>query len=424
MPNSNSVRVHNFCPQKISSILEIMTYVICFITLVVALVDNSLSIKLYTAAAILSVFALILRGKPKLPRMRQWIFPLAILLLGLADLLWYSIFKTSDSPFRATYSSYLNAGKVFSFGAIISFLVLSSNLQFKRETHLYVLYSLSFFVAAYAFYIKQKTGLDRLDFGIGTATGAAYSIMLLGVVSAVSILYTQRSHPALFILNAAVVFFTLALTQTRSTLLLFPVICALALITCYMKSPKKLFFAVVSFLLLFAIMAAIFSKPIYKRYHEGIADINNYSQNDSNNSLGARLAMYEIGFDIFMADPYGIRSVESRDRQMRDLVKKHEYLAGALPFSNVHLHNEVIEAGSLKGVLGIIFTLFFYAALLFTVYQYRSLGLFTVTLAIIGIGLSDVVLWARSIPIIIVMAIVLIIFIKNNNNLSSTKKFA
>ncbi len=38
---------------------------------------------------------------------------------------------------------------------------------------------------------------------------------------------------------------------------------------------------------------------------------------------------------------------------MNLLVAEHNRLRGALEFSNVHLHNEIIEAGSLKGLMGI-----------------------------------------------------------------------
>ncbi|HDV2709945.1 TPA: O-antigen ligase family protein, partial [Escherichia coli] len=49
-------------------------------------------------------------------------------------------------------------------------------------------------------------------------------------------------------------------------------------------------------------------------------------------------------------------------------------------------------------------------------YKKRALGLLILTLGIVGIGLSDVIIWARSIPIIIISAIVLLLVINNRNN--------
>ncbi|HCK1090254.1 TPA: O-antigen ligase family protein, partial [Escherichia coli] len=104
---------------------------------------------------------------------------------------------------------------------------------------------LSFIIAGYAMYINSIHAYDRISFGVGTATGAAYSTMLIGIVSGVAILYTKKNHPFLFLLNSCAVLYVLALTQTRATLLLFPGICAVTLIDYYNKSPKKITSAIV-----------------------------------------------------------------------------------------------------------------------------------------------------------------------------------
>ncbi|EPF6158469.1 O-antigen ligase family protein [Citrobacter sedlakii] len=410
----NSLHSWQTGARKMSTVLELTTWLLCFVTLVVALFNNNLSMKLYNITAIFGLLALMLRGKPESYSPRYWLLPLSVLLIGVIDVSWYSAFKVDNSPFRATYHSYLNTAKIFIFGAFLILLALTSKIKMNKEWPLYILYSLSFFIAGYGYYVKTTIGISRLDFGIGSATGAAYSIMFVGIVSAISILYTQRKHPVLFLLNAATVFFALALTQTRSALLIFPVICALALVAGYLKTPKKLFFSVIGFLVAFVVLVAVFSKPIYSRYHEAVADLARYNNGNSVSSLGARLAMYEIGFDIFKESPLAARSADVRAQRMEELANAHPYLRGALEFSNVHLHNELVEAASLKGIAGILSTLLFYAALFYTVYYHRSLGLFALTLAIIGTGMSDVILWSRSIPIILITAVALMLLIKKN----------
>lgn len=413
MPTLSLMEPWKSYTQKVSCSLEISAYLLCFVTLIVALFDNTLSMKLFNITAIVGILALCFRGKPQSYSIKNWLLPLSILLIGIIDIAWYSAFKVDNSPFRATYHSYLNTGKIFIFGAFLTLLVLTSKIRIKKELPLYFVYSLSFIIAGYAYYITTIVWMDRLDFGIGTATGAAYSMMFVGIVSGIAILYTKRNHPLLFLLNAVAVLYVLALTQTRSTLLIYPVICALTLVAVYIKSPKKLFFSVISFLVAMTVLIAIFSKPIYERYHEGISDIAQYNSGNSITSLGARLAMYEIGYDIFKEAPFSARSADARAQRMTELATEHTYLQGALEYTNVHLHNEFIEAASLKGLAGILSTLFFYVALFFTVYYHRSLGLFALTLAIIGTGLSDVILWSRSIPIILITAIVLMLFLKN-----------
>ena len=122
--------------------------------------------------------------------------------------------------------------------------------------------------------------------------------------------------------------------------------------------------------------------------------------------------MYESGAKIFAKAPFSARSAEERYELMNSLAQKRPYLNSTLQYANIHLHNEFIEAASLKGIAGILSTLFFYAALFFTVYYHRSLGLFAITLAVIVTGLSDVILWSRSIPIVLMTAMVILIFIK------------
>lgn len=125
--------------------------------------------------------------------------------------------------------------------------------------------------------------------------------------------------------------------------------------------------------------------------------------------------MYEVGLDIFKESPFLFRSAESRAESMNLLVSKQNRLRGALEFSNVHLHNEIIEAASLKGILGVLSTLFVYFSLFYTSYKKRALGLFILTLGIVGVGISDVIIWARSIPIIVISATIILLLINNRN---------
>ncbi len=164
------------------------------------------------------------------------------------------------------------------------------------------------------------------------------------------------------------------------------------------------------------VVGFIFSKPLTQRYDEALRDLNKYQNNNSVSSLGARLAMYQVGMEIFSADPLAWRTAEARSDSAKAMVKSEKSLAGALPYLNVHLHNEVIEAGSLKGVAGILATVLFYAALFFASYHFRLLGLFTFSLAIIGLGFSDVLIWARSIPIIMICGIAVLLLFRSRRS--------
>lgn len=130
-----SFKLHSLKPYtlKSSMILEIITYILCFFSMIIAFVDNTFSIKIYNITAIVCLLSLILRGRQENYNIKNLTLPLSIFLIGLLDLIWYSAFKVDNSPFRATYHSYLNTAKIFIFGSFIVFLTLTSQLKSKKR---------------------------------------------------------------------------------------------------------------------------------------------------------------------------------------------------------------------------------------------------------------------------------------------------
>ncbi|WP_313353400.1 O-antigen ligase family protein [Kosakonia cowanii] len=409
MPVSMNAQTWKGRSEKAAFIMEYVTFIFSAVTLLVAMVNNNLSMKLFNICGILALLTLIIKGRSSNLTWKSFALPASILFIGIIDLIWYKLFKVNNSPFQATYHNYLNTVRVFIFGFFMVLLAATTKIKYKSSALLYLLYSVSFIILGYALFQKFSIGLDRIDFGIGTSTGTAYSIMLVGLISAVAILYTPKSHPLLFVLNTVMVFAALVMTQTRSSILIFPVICCITIVTYYLKNPKKLFLGVCGFMALLIVLGLVFSQSIAKRYDAAVNDINLYQQGKGNTSLGARFAMYEAGLMIFKDAPLSWRSADERSYEVSELIKQDKTLSPVRLFTNIHLHNEIIESASLKGIVGILSIIAFYAALMFSVYYYRSLGLFAFSLAIIGTGLSDVILWARSIPIIIVCGLTLLL---------------
>lgn len=409
MPVSMNAQTWKGRSEKAAFIMEYGTFIFSTVTLLVAMVNNNLSMKLLNICGILAILTLILKGRSSNINWNGFALPASILFIGIIDLIWYKLFKVNNSPFQATYHNYINTVRVFIFGFFIVMLAATTKIKYKSSVLLYLLYSVSFIILGYALFQKFSIGMERIDFGIGTSTGAAYSIMLVGLISAISILNTPKSHPLLFVLNAVMVFAALVLTETRSSILIFPIICCITIVTYYLKNPKKLFLGVCGFMALLIVLGLVFSQSIAKRYDAAVNDINLYQQGKGNTSLGARFAMYEAGLMIFKESPLSWRSADERSHEVSELIKQDKTLSPVRLFTNIHLHNEIIESASLKGVVGILSIIAFYAALMFSVYYYRSLGLFAFSLAIIGTGLSDVILWARSIPIIIICGLTLLL---------------
>lgn len=416
MPVSMSAQTWKGRSEKAASVMEYGTFILSAATLLVAMVNNNLSMKLFNICGILAVLTLIIKGRSSNINWKVFALPASILFIGIIDLIWYKLFKVNNSPFQATYHNYINTVRVFIFGFFMVLLAATTKFKYKNSVLLYLLYSVSFIILGYALFQKFSIGMERINFGIGTSTGAAYSIMLVGLISAVSILHTPKSHPLLFVLNAVMVFAALVLTETRSSILIFPIICCITIVTYYLKNPKKLFLGVCGFMALLIVLGLVFSQSIAKRYDAAVNDINLYQQGKGNTSLGARFAMYEAGLMIFKDAPLSWRSAEERSYEVSELIKQDKTLSPVRLFTNIHLHNEIIESASLKGIVGIFSIVAFYTALMFSVYYYRSLGLFAFSLAIIGTGLSDVILWARSIPIIMVCGLTLLLIFNKQRN--------
>lgn len=72
--------------------------------------------------------------------------------------------------------------------------------------------------------------------------------------------------------------------------------------------------------------------------------------------------MIQAGFKSSPMD-FSWQSLETRGQKIIELSKEDEKYKGATLYLDVHMHNEVIEALSTKGILGVIALLFFYFSL-------------------------------------------------------------
>ncbi|HCQ2687203.1 TPA: O-antigen ligase family protein, partial [Escherichia coli] len=72
-----SFKLHSLKPYSLKSsmILEIITYILCFFSMIIAFVDNTFSIKIYNITAIVCLLALILRGRQENYNIKNLILP-------------------------------------------------------------------------------------------------------------------------------------------------------------------------------------------------------------------------------------------------------------------------------------------------------------------------------------------------------------
>lgn len=396
---------------NVQTYLEKAIVFITVVTLITAVFFNNFSMKIYTIITVLSIIGLIINIKHRKYDLTRLGLPCSMLLLGIIDVIWYKIFKTNDSLFRGTYHNYQNMGKIFIFSFFPILMVATSKNDFKLKYLSYLLYSLTFILFGVAIYLKLTTDIVRLDFGIGTATGAAYSIVIVGIISSSAILYTPIKNTMLYVINCIAVYSMIIMTETRAAIIIFPLIMVLILLSKKSITRREIIksVSIVAALLLMTMM--IFKNNISDRYKNALDDIAQYQQNNSINSLGARLAMYEAGYKIFIASPIKWRSAETRSEEITKLAQENKIYLGAIPFLNMHLHNDLIESASLKGISGIIATLLFYISALSFAWNSKSTILAGIIISIALIGCSDVLLISKSLPIIIITALMLAIYV-------------
>lgn len=385
------------------------------VTLLTAVFFNNFSMKIYIIAVGLSIIGLIINIKHRRYDFVRLGLPSSMLMLGIIDIIWYKVFKTNGSLFSGTYHNYINMGKIFIFSFFPILIVTTSKNDLKLKYLPYLLYSSTFILFIVAIYLKLTTNIVRLDFGIGTATGAAYSIVIVGIISSSAILYAPINNTMLYVINCIVVYLMIIMTETRAAIIVFPLIMILILASRKNITYKEILKSIGIVAALLLITMTIFKNNISDRYKNALDDITQYQQNNSINSLGARLAMYEAGYKIFIASPIKWRSAETRSEEITKLAQENKIYLGTIPFLNIHLHNDLIESASLKGVSGIITTLLFYIFALSFAWNNKSIILASITISIALIGCSDVLLISKSLPIIIVTTLILAIYINPFN---------
>ncbi|MNV58781.1 O-antigen ligase [compost metagenome] len=120
----------------------------------------------------------------------------------------------------------------------------------------------------------------------------------------------------------------------------------------------------------------------------------------------SRLTMQIIGVRTGNLAPLG-QSAEQRGEEIKAIVAKQPELYGVMPYINVHMHNELLETYSLKGVWGALFLLALYIGLFVSSLKpHRNALLLGVTFSLFVYGLSDVIFFSTEGTAIFCLAIV------------------
>ncbi|MBA0218986.1 O-antigen ligase family protein [Pectobacterium brasiliense] len=377
----------------------------CLLTLAVMPFSSIIAGWLFYLTGSLSVFYVATHLRTVIAAKRLLLIPLCLLAIGLTNLIWYHHYYQPDSLLPYVYNAYRTSAHAGILGAftLLTVLHLSQRSQLQR-LHAYMLV-ICVLALGYAFYQAWFSGMHRIGLVFGTATSAAYFLTFIGALSAQALLKLDSPHKYyLYLGHFLLVMVAILLTETRAAIFVYPIVGATILLSEVRHNKRLLIKAFVGSAATLLLCLFLFQNTLYQRVNDLINDIHSYSMDNSMTSVGARIAMYQSGIEAGEEALFG-QSAEQRAERIVAQAKQESELSGALGYLNVHLHNDVIDAFSLKGLPGAILLVLLYASLFyFSCFVLRSHLSAALLFALLMYGLSDVILYSRDMLIAWLMA--------------------
>ena len=399
-------------------LIYVLFYAGILATLAMVLVNPDEALKVFIFSTALSLPLIGKNIKHVCSNKQNLVLPVMLLLFGLLQIIWVEVFKQSGSAFTGAYRSYQNGGKVMIFAALVM-TALTTREPCANKTRITSLWTILTAVGLYLFAGYEAAGAPdimtyRVALGFEHQTGTAYALTLIALLASQAIINLRLKHTvALYLLHFLISLAVIITTQTRAAILVYPILNVGLFLMYYRHNRTMLLRALLGFVILVGV-AAIPLKPIIEsRYQNFLVDLHSYNQDNSNTSIGARLAMQRAGIESGKGHYWG-QSLEQRGAEIQRLAVQDTSLQGVLEFINVHLHNEIVDTFSLKGIPGVVVLLLLYTAMFLIAYWKRSPLLFVVSGAIAVYGLSDLLLYAKGEALSSVLALCVAAVLSSN----------
>lgn len=376
----------------------------CLLTLAIMPFSSILAGWSFYLTGLLSVFYVVMHLTSVIAAKRLLPIPLCLLAIGLTNLMWYHHYYEPGSLFPYVYNAYRSSAHAAIFGAFILLTALHIVQKKQKRTRLYII-AICALTLGYAFYQALFSGMHRIGLVFGTATSAAYFLTFIGALSAQAILKLDSAYKYyLYLGHFLLVTIAILLTETRAAIFVYPIVGATILLS-EARHNKHLFIkALIGSSATILLCLFLFQDTLHQRVNDLINDVHSYRLNNSMTSVGARIAMYQSGIEAGEEALLG-QSAEQRAEHIIAQAKQESELSGAVVYLDIHLHNEVIDAFSLKGLPGAILLILLYASLFyFSFFVLRSHLSAALLFALVMYGLSDVILYSRDMLIAWLMA--------------------
>ncbi|TFZ48228.1 O-antigen ligase family protein [Serratia proteamaculans] len=378
--------------EKIERKLYFTSLVLAMLSIVFALLTVAKQRELFYFAFYAAMFGLFFERKNiRWPKMD---ISYAIILIGLVKIVW-TLVLYRHAPDYGLGATQLDSGKKLVVGGILIFYItqFSHHLgTFNYRRYLLISFSLAFLIAtSYGLY-QIHNGIDRIAMSTNRATIAAYIYSALSILLIYLLIKTKHVTLNYALASAAVFiisFLIITMTGTRAAILAHPLLIMLMVLFHYRKIHlKSLLIAIV---LIGIGITLSYDKYIKPKIEQTSTEITLYQQGDDFSSLGSRFSLWSVGLDIFFQHPYG-NTVEARHAQAAEIIAHDPKNKTAMVYINSHLHDELLEAASLQGIVGLLTVLFFYTYTLTLAVRQKNTPLLMIGCCMIVYGLSDVML--------------------------------
>lgn len=340
------------------------------------------------------------------------IVPVCFITLGLANLLWTEFFKKPDE-YLDLYRAYFVTGKMLISTGFILIIALNEQLKVKKWI-LPALIALGVVVNGYAMYQSVHAQTIRIELNFDRATVAAYIITAVNILMLYSLLQIKSRFNAIFFsLGFLTSFVSIIHTETRAAILVFPVVSILMFTFSRNVTKKQKYIYGAAVIILISLSSYFLKDVIEKRIEVFKKDMAQQSLSMPGNSVGSRIAMLKAGIAAGNLHPQG-QSAEQRGKEIAALAVQHPELTDAVPYATIHLHNEIIDNYSLRGIWGVLLLLALHITLLILALKWqKNAALLAITLAMMAYGLSDVLLFSSEAAAIFGLATILSVLIGN-----------
>ncbi|MFI8417848.1 O-antigen ligase family protein [Serratia sp. NPDC078593] len=346
-----------------------LAFLLVVIAVSTSLTDSTVNRNAFYLATLFAIIAFIF-SRPRTLSRDVILTAIAVFCVSISQAFWLWRFPALES--LEINEEYLTSATRLLCGAVLIFTLgsLREKLDHKIITFAKGLLVIGFFYAtSIALYLHEQSPEKRLEINtVATMTAYIYVLQSLLTVYVLTGWQSRYKHLAIAIV-ILLSLWVILLTETRSSLLGYPIFLLLLLFRKHHFSCKNMLIGFFVFLASATATYYLFTTAT-ERLANSVNELANYQKGDGNSSIGARISMWKAGAHAIEQMPEG-QSAASRLKITAQYINQYE--GGnpeALRNLTFHLHNDFIEAGSLQGLLGILALIFFYLLIIHASIKY------------------------------------------------------